>query len=135
MSFSLDERLARDAFLVGDLTLSRALLMDDARWPWLILAPRREGIAELPDLDAADRAQLIEEAARAASFLKAHTMADKINVGALGNVVRQFHLHVVARFIGDPAWPGPVWGAGAPRRYAEAEARALVEAAKAGLGV
>jgi diadenosine tetraphosphate (Ap4A) HIT family hydrolase len=135
MSFSLDGRLARDTLLVGDLTLSRVLLMNDARWPWLILAPRREGIAELTDLDAAERAQLIEEAARAASFLKAHMKADKINVGALGNVVRQFHLHVVARFIGDPAWPGPVWGAGAPQRYAEAEARPLVEATRAGLGV
>jgi diadenosine tetraphosphate (Ap4A) HIT family hydrolase len=78
---------------------------------------------------------LIEEAARAARFLKAYAKADKINVAALGNLVRQFHLHVVARFVGDPAWPGPVWGAGAPRQYAEREARALVEAAKTGLGV
>jgi diadenosine tetraphosphate (Ap4A) HIT family hydrolase len=135
MSFALDERLARDTFVVGDMTLSRALLMNDARWPWLILAPRREGLVELTDLSAGERALLIEEAASAASFLKAHARADKINVGALGNIVRQLHLHVVARFVGDAAWPGPVWGQGAARPYGEAEARALVEAARLGLGL
>ncbi len=134
MSFSLDERLANDTLAVGDLPLSRVLLMNDARWPWLILVPRREGIVELTDLDPADRIRLIEEAGKAADFLKAHVKAHKINIGALGNLVRQFHLHVVARAIGDPAWPSPVWGHGAPRRYAAAEARALIAAAKAGLG-
>ena len=108
VSFALDERLARDTFAVGDLPLSRVLLMNDARWPWLIPVPRREGLVELTDLEASDRARLIEEAALAAGFLKAHAKADKINVGALGNVVRQLHLHVVARLVGDAAWPGPV---------------------------
>ena len=70
MSFALDERLAADASIVGDMTLTRVLLMNDARWPWLILAPRRDGVVELTDLDAADRTQLIEEAASAAGFLK-----------------------------------------------------------------
>ena len=87
MSFALDARLARDTFVVGDMRLSRVLLMNDARWPWLILVPRREGAVELTDLDAGDRALLIEEAASAARFLKAHTGALKINIGALGNVV------------------------------------------------
>lgn len=134
MSFSLDQRLARDIFVVGDLPLSRVLLMNDARWPWLILVPMREGIVELNDLGAADRAQLIEEATRAASFLKAYTKADKINIGTLGNIVPQFHLHVVARAVSDAAWPGPVWGHGAALRYAEKEARALMAAAKEWLG-
>ena len=133
MSFALDERLTSDALVVGDMTLTRVLLMNDARWPWLILVPRRERVVELTDLDAADRTQLIEEAASAADFLKAHTGAHKINLGALGNVVRQFHLHVVARTIGDPAWPGPVWGHGAARRYGEGEAAALIEAARLAL--
>jgi diadenosine tetraphosphate (Ap4A) HIT family hydrolase len=133
MSFVLDERLAADALIVGDMTLTRVLLMNDARWPWLILAPRRDGVVELTDLDAADRTQLIEEAASAAGFLKAHTGAHKINLGALGNVVRQFHLHVLARTIGDPAWPGPIWGHGAARRYGEAEAAALIGAARLAL--
>ena len=95
------------------MALSRVLLMNDARLPWLILVPRREGLVELIDLDAADRMQLIEEATRASRFLKAHAGADKINVGALGNIVRQLHVHVVARSIGDTGWPGPVWGHGA----------------------
>jgi diadenosine tetraphosphate (Ap4A) HIT family hydrolase len=115
MSFTLDERLARDTFVVGDWPLSRVLLMNDARWPWLILVARREGAVELTDLDPADRTRLIDEAAGASGFLKTHAAADKINLGALGNVVRQFHLHVIARKVGDPAWPGPVWAKGLRR--------------------
>ncbi len=134
MSFALDERLARDALVVGDMALSRVLLMKDARWPWLILVPRREGLVELSDLDAADRALLIEEAALAARFLRAHVKADKINIGALG-VISQFHLHVVARFVGDPAWPGPIWGHGVPTPYDEANAPSLIEAARKALDI
>jgi len=89
----------------------------------------------LTDLDVGDRALLIEEAASAARFLKAHAGALKINLGALGNVVRQLHLHVVARNVGDPAWPGPVWGHGAATPYREAEAQALIAAARRGLGI
>jgi len=135
MSFALDERLERDAFFVGDLTLCRVLAMNDARWPWLILVPRREGVAELFDLEPVDRARLIEEAALAAGFLERHARADKINIGALGNVVRQFHLHVVARTVGDPAWPGPVWGQGGAAPHGEAAGQALIAAAKQGLGL
>jgi len=135
MSFALDERLKRDTFVVGDMTLSRILLMNDARWPWLILVPRREGLVELIDLEAADRIQFIEEAAHVSRILKAHAGADKINLGALGNIVRQLHLHVVARTIGDPAWPGPVWGFGAAVPRDKVETRTLVEAARAGLGI
>jgi diadenosine tetraphosphate (Ap4A) HIT family hydrolase len=133
MSFALDETLARDAFAVGDMTLTRVLLMNDARWPWLILVPRREGLVELIDLDVADRTQLIEETVRAARFLKGQAGADKINIGALGNIVRQLHLHVVARLFGDPGWPGPVWGHGARRPYREEDAQAWIAAAKKGL--
>jgi len=133
MSFALDERLARDAFVVCDMALTRVLLMNDARGPWLILVPRRDGLTELTDLDPADRTQLIEEAARASRFLKAHARTHKINVGALGNIVRQLHIHVVARTIGDPAWPGPVWGFGAATPYDEAKARELIAAAQTAL--
>jgi diadenosine tetraphosphate (Ap4A) HIT family hydrolase len=133
MSFSLDPRLSQDADLIGDLPLCRVLLMDDSRWPWLILVPRREGLVELTDLDPAERAQLMDEVALAAPWLKAHAGADKINVGALGNVVRQLHVHVVARHGGDPAWPGPVWGFGAAVPYNGGKAEALVAAARRGL--
>ena len=135
MNFALDERLARDTFLVGDFPLCRALLMNDARWPWLILVPIREGIVELADLDEADRAALLGEAAEAADFLKGHMGAEKINIGALGNVISQFHLHVVARFVGDPAWPGPIWGHGVATPYDEANAPALIEAARKALEI
>jgi diadenosine tetraphosphate (Ap4A) HIT family hydrolase len=135
MSFELDERLGKDTFVIADMQLCRALLMNDARWPWLILVPRREGAVELTDLEEGDRALLIEEAASAARFLKAHTGAVKINLGALGNVVRQLHLHVVARNPGDPAWPGPVWGHSAAQPYDETMARALIAAARRGLGI
>ena len=130
MSFTLDERLASDALAIGDLTLCRVLLMNDARWPWLILVPRREGLVELIDLDLGDRTQLMDEASRAARFLKTHARADKINIGALGNVVRQLHLHVVARIVGDPAWPGPVWGHGEARLYGDDVAQAFIAAAQ-----
>ena len=135
VSFALDGRLAKDTFVVGDMPLCRVLLMNDSRWPWLVLVPRREGAVELTDLDGADRAQLIEEAASAADFMKVHTGALKINLGALGNIVRQLHLHVVARNVGDGAWPSPVWGHGVAAPYAQEEARALIEAAKAGLRI
>jgi diadenosine tetraphosphate (Ap4A) HIT family hydrolase len=135
VTFTLDERLARDALVIGDLPLCRVLLMNDARWPWLILAPRREGLVELIDLELTDQTQLMDEAGRAARFLKTHARADKINVGALGNIVRQLHLHVVARVVGDPGWPGPVWGQGEAAPYGDGAAQALIVAAKKNLGL
>ena len=135
MSFELDDRLARDALVIGDLPLSRLLLMNDARWPWLILVPRRQGMVEMIDLELSDQTQLTDEAGCAARFLKSRMRADKINVGALGNVVRQLHLHVVARNVGDPAWPGPVWGHGAATPYDDSAARALIAAAREGLPI
>jgi diadenosine tetraphosphate (Ap4A) HIT family hydrolase len=134
VSFSLHPRLSHDTVFVADLPLCRVLMMNDMRWPWLILVPRGENLVELTDLDAADRARLIEEAARAADWLKAHAKADKINVGALGNVVRQLHVHVVARHSGDAGWPGPVWGFGTALPYAHDELQALIAAARKGLG-
>jgi diadenosine tetraphosphate (Ap4A) HIT family hydrolase len=135
MSFELDNRLARDAFVIGDWPLARVLLMNDARWPWLILVPRREGLVELTDLELADQTQLMDEAGRASRFLKSRARADKINVGALGNIVRQLHLHVVARVVGDPAWPGPVWGHGVATPYDDGAARALIGAAREGMPI
>ncbi len=121
--FVLHPRLQADTAFVADWPLSRVLLMNDARYPWLILVPRRSDAVELFDLAAADRQILTAEIARAAQTLKALTAAAKINVGALGNVVPQLHVHIVARNPGDPAWPGPVWGHSAPVPYS-ATARA-----------
>jgi diadenosine tetraphosphate (Ap4A) HIT family hydrolase len=125
VTFVLDARLAADTVPVGDLALSRLLLMDDARFCWLILVPRQENLSELVDLDAHKRAVLMEEIAAVSEVLRRLPDVDKINVGALGNIVRQLHIHIVARRIGDAAWPGPVWGAGAPQRYEALRGREL----------
>jgi diadenosine tetraphosphate (Ap4A) HIT family hydrolase len=134
MSFALDPRLAADTLAVGDLALSRALLMNDARYPWLVLVPRREGLREIVDLERQARAALIEEIALASRFVRSLPGVEKINVAALGNVVAQLHVHVVGRAVGDPAWPGPVWGVGTARRYAPAQAAALIAQARSALG-
>lgn len=117
MDFILHERLAADTVALGEGRLSLVLLMNDRRFPWLILVPRRAGRREIYELAAADRVLLIEEIAAAGRALQAATAAAKINVGALGNMVPQLHVHIVARSPGDAAWPGPVWGQGRPEPY------------------
>jgi diadenosine tetraphosphate (Ap4A) HIT family hydrolase len=127
MSFALHPTLARDTVEVGRLPLCRLLLMNDRRFPWLILVPEREGAREIHELASADRAALVEEIARVGEAMKRLFGPDKLNVGALGNVVPQLHVHVVARFAADSAWPGPVWGSGAAVPYRDAELAALRE--------
>ncbi|MCU0895675.1 MAG: HIT family protein [Rhodospirillales bacterium] len=131
--FSLDARLAADTLPVGRFSLSRLLLMNDATYPWLILVPERPGVSEFFDLDPADVARLVAETTLVARMLKRLAQADKINVAALGNVVTQLHVHVVARFATDPAWPAPVWGRAPPRQYAGAEAWAMLTRTRAAL--
>ncbi len=124
MSFALDPRLEADTLPVADLALCTVRLMNDCRYPWLVLVPRRAGAVEIHTLAPADRAALLEETCRAAEALAGIAPGCKINTGALGNIVRQLHVHVLARFEGDPAWPGPVWGhspAAAYDRQAAAE--------------
>lgn len=125
MPFALHPTLARDTVEVARLPLCRVLLMKDFRFPWLILVPERESVREIHELPPADRAELIEEIARAGEVLASLFQSDKLNVGALGNVVPQLHLHVVARTTADPAWPGPVWGSGAAVPYGERELEEL----------
>lgn len=120
--FTLDSRLAADSFGVTGLWLSELRLMNDARFPWLILVPRVPDAVEILDLAKADRAALCDEITAVSETLITVTGCDKLNVAALGNLVRQLHVHVVARFAGDAAWPGPVWGNGKAVAY-EAEAR------------
>lgn len=100
--------------------------MKDRRFPWLILVPEREGAREIYELAAEDRAALIEEVARVSEALARLFRPDKMNVGALGNVVPQLHVHVVARFAADAAWPGPVWGSGPSVPYSEEELKILL---------
>lgn len=115
--FALDPRLEADTLHIGDLALSRVLLMDDARFPWLILVPRRPDVSEITDLAEADAAALWEEIRLTTGVMQALAKPDKVNVAALGNVVSQLHVHVVGRFRSDPAWPGPVWGHGSRTPY------------------
>jgi diadenosine tetraphosphate (Ap4A) HIT family hydrolase len=133
VSFLLHPTLARDTVEVTRLPLCRVLLMRDRRFPWLILVPEREAVREIHELSPADRAELIEEIARAGEALQRLFQPDKLNVGALGNVVPQLHVHVVARFATDSAWPGPVWGSGAAEAYPDAELAELRERLAAAL--
>ncbi|HST45550.1 MAG TPA: HIT domain-containing protein [Luteimonas sp.] len=109
-AFALDERIAADSHPVESLTLCELRLMDDAQYPWLVLVPRIAGARELIDLDPALRVQLGAETDQAARLLRRLVAPDKLNVASLGNVVEQLHVHVVARFVADAAWPAPVWG-------------------------
>lgn len=114
---ALDERLEQDSYPVTELPLCQLRLMDDARYPWLMLIPRRRGASEVFDLDEADQQQLWREASRVGRAFKEMLGGDKLNVASLGNVVPQLHVHLVLRRQDDDAWPGPVWGQGEPRRY------------------
>ena len=108
--WQLDQQLRGDTITIGDLPLCRVLLNDDGNYPWLILVPRREDLVELTDLNESGRTTLMREIAQVSAALKAHTRCHKLNVAALGNVVAQLHVHIIARFRTDPAWPNPVWG-------------------------
>lgn len=130
---NLDPRLAADSVAVADLALCHIRLMNDTTYPWLLLIPRREGAVEIADLSREDRMQLMDEIALASSALRAQTGCDKLNVAALGNMVPQLHVHVIARFQGDAAWPGPVWGRAPAEPYADEPRAALVAALAARL--
>lgn len=127
MAFVLDPRLEGDTFEIGKLELCQVRLMDDARWPWLILVPGRSGLQEMHDLEAGDQMLAAAETARASAALKAATSCLKINTGALGNVVRQLHIHVIARNEGDTNWPGAVWGYGSRESYSATARETLVK--------
>ena len=132
-AFTLHPQLAADTLELARWPLSLVLLMDEGRFPWLVLVPQRAGLRELHDLPAAERGTLIEEIARAGRLMQWALRADKINTAALGNQVPQLHVHVIARFTGDAAWPNPIWSHG-PRRPMTADERtARVSALRPGL--
>lgn len=127
-AFELDPRLAGDSVFVADGPLSQVRLMDDTRFPWLLLVPRVAGVTEWIDLDGNQQRLLLAEINRASQVLRATPGVAKLNIGALGNVVSQLHVHLVGRHPGDSAWPGPVWGSGSAVRHApEALAAAAAE--------
>lgn len=127
VTFHLDPRLEEESVLLSSLTVCDLLLRDERRFPWVVLVPRRDGAVELTDLTRKERAQVMEEIAALSGVLLSVTSAEKINVGALGNIVRQLHIHVVGRRQDDPAWPGPVWGFGEREPYEAGTRHALGE--------
>lgn len=131
--WELDPRLAADGPVLADLPLCRLLLVDNAAFPWLVLVPRIAGAIEIVDLGEADRGRLIEEIAAVSRALRGATACHKLNVGALGNVVAQLHVHVVARFRDDAAGTRPVWGLDPQPRYEAAERERLIAAILADL--
>ncbi len=133
--FVLDARLAADTYVLGDFALSRVLLMNDARFPWLILVPRQPGLRELGDLAAADRHILFDEISRTGDALQKLHAPHKLNIAALGNVVEQLHVHVIARQTHDAAWPRPVWGVGSALAYADAARDESITALRAALNL
>jgi len=128
--FALHPRLAADSLAVTDLALCRVLLINDSRFPWLVLVPRLPGAREIVDLAPADRLLLAEEIDLAAGALRQLCPTDKLNIGAIGNIVEQLHVHVVARQRSDPAWPGVVWGFAGATPYAAAAAEARLAGLK-----
>jgi diadenosine tetraphosphate (Ap4A) HIT family hydrolase len=133
--WSLHPRLASDAATIGDLTLSQVLAMRDANYPWALLVPRVVGAVEIIDLSETQRAQLMAEITLVAAALKDITQCDKLNVAAIGNVVSQLHIHVVARRYSDAAWPGPVWGAVPARPYGEGQLESFIATLRQTVGI
>lgn len=133
--FSLHPQLAQDTVAIGDLALSRLLIHKDANYTWLVLVPRRVGITEIVDLDANAQSQLMNEISDVSRALKDVTRCDKINVAALGNVVSQLHVHIIARRKTDAAWPRPVWGTVPPIAYHDRYLQALIGTLRSKLGL
>jgi diadenosine tetraphosphate (Ap4A) HIT family hydrolase len=136
--FVLDPAFVATSQPLGDLRLCEARLQCDARYPWIVLIPRRPGLREIEDLSPADRIALMDEIVLAGAATRAIGSAlglavDKLNVGALGNVTPQLHVHVIGRRIGDPAWPGPVWGHSPAEAFEAADLEAAVATARAAL--
>lgn len=119
--FTLHPQLAADCFVVGDLPLCRVLMMNEARYPWFILVPRRTAMRELHHLSAEDQQQCWQESARLSQLLETQFQPDKLNVAAIGNMVPQLHIHHIARYQNDAAWPAPVWGKFTPLAYTAGE--------------
>jgi diadenosine tetraphosphate (Ap4A) HIT family hydrolase len=125
--FILHSKLAADTFEVLSLKVSQLLLMNDARYPWLILVPQVSDMRDLHNLSAKQYHAVTQEIAQVSKVLESVTQAHKMNVGALGNMVPQLHIHIVARQANDAAWPAPVWGVGEAQPYSQDAAKTLVQ--------
>lgn len=129
----LDQKLADDSVFVVDLPLSQLRLINDSRFPWLVLVPRVSNIEEIFQLSDEDQQQLLRESSQLAKALSTFFKADKLNVAALGNVVRQLHVHHIVRYVDDCCYPSPVWGIGEALPYQEIELRQRVDELRSAL--
>ena len=127
-AFTLHSQLKKDTIDIGDLPLSKVLVIKDGHYPWLLLVPRRPEASEIIDLDEVEQAQLMTEISRVARALKDITKCDKLNIAALGNVVPQLHVHIIARRSSDVAWPRPVWGVMPPLAHDAEEVQTFISA-------
>jgi diadenosine tetraphosphate (Ap4A) HIT family hydrolase len=107
--FVLDKQLEQDSFFIGDLALSRLLLLNNMTYPWVILVPRKINLVEIIDLSKQDRLLLMEEISLISNIMKELFDPYKLNIASFGNVVRQLHVHIMARYEDDSTWPNPVW--------------------------
>ena len=128
--WKLDPRLEADTFVIDDSDTEMLLLMNDCRWPWLILVPRISHAEEWHQIRAGANAWISQRVGTIGHRLKDFTGCEKINTAALGNVVRQLHIHIIARNEGDPNWPGPVWGFGRAQPYMKRESEKLIRELK-----
>lgn len=110
IKFSVDPGIERNAIFIKNLSLSALFLKNDKENPWFVLVPRKIGAVELIDLTHEEQSLLMEEITIVSEFLKSHYKPDKLNAGTLGNIVKQLHFHIIARYTNDRAWPGPIWG-------------------------
>ena len=130
INFILNPVLANDCIQITNLCLSKMLLMNDRRYPWLILVPRRTAITEIHHLPIKDQQILFNEITEVAKFLEEEFRSTKINIGAIGNIVPQLHVHLVCRKSDDAAWPNPVWGHSSPINYKNSEAIQIIKKIK-----
>jgi diadenosine tetraphosphate (Ap4A) HIT family hydrolase len=130
IDFNLDPNLQACTHYVTSLSLCDVLLMNDARFPWLVLVPRRPGMVEMIDLPSELQQQLWHEINRVAAVLRDAVPCYKLNIGALGNITRQLHVHVIARTEDDAAWPAPVWSFGQAEPYVESDRAARIDLLK-----
>ncbi|MBT6556906.1 MAG: HIT domain-containing protein [Gammaproteobacteria bacterium] len=125
--FILHSKLAADTFEVLSLEVSQLLLMNDARYPWLILVPQVSGMRDLHNLSTKQYQAVTQEIVQVSEVLESLAQAHKMNVGALGNMVPQLHIHIIARQTNDAAWPAPVWGVGEAQPYSQDAAKTLIQ--------
>ncbi len=130
MKFKIDSKIKKDTYFICYSKISCVLLMNDSRYPWIILVPKIESASELTDLSSDQIKNLYSDIELISKFFRFKFPSTVINVAKIGNIVKQLHIHIVARNENDPSWPNPVWGIGQPQKYKKNDAKILIEELK-----